>query len=422
IGVLLSGAGMFLVVFGLQEGQSQDWAPWIWGTIACGIGLTAAFVFWQSMNRQEPLIPLRIFRDQDFSLSNAGIAVMGFVAVALIVPLMFYLQAVCGLSPTRSALLSAPMAITTGVLAPFVGKIVDRAQPRPVIGFGFSALAIALTWLSAEMTPTTPIWRLVLPLAAIGVGMAFIWAPLAATATRNLPPELAGAGSGVYNAIRQVGSVLGSASMAAFMTWRLSAELPPMPDGVIGTSEGSVTRLPGFLHQPFANAMSQSLLLPAFVALFGIVAAVFLIGVRPGGESGVGDDQPTDPIPAVGEEQRYAGDDSEPDSFVDDDEYSEYTVTAGELHFHDHEDDHEDDTERFATHIATAGRLATKPQRPSTTEPIGFAHNGFHVDHEQRFRDPHDLARREQQPPQRRAKHYRDDPEPYGRHAMPSHD
>ena len=54
------------------------------------------------------------------------------------------------------------------------------------------------------MTPTTPIWRIVLPLTG-HVGMAFIWSPLAATATRNLAPQLAGAGSGVYNATRQVG-------------------------------------------------------------------------------------------------------------------------------------------------------------------------------------------------------------------------
>jgi MFS-type transporter involved in bile tolerance (Atg22 family) len=93
----------------------------------------------------------------------------------MILPVMFYAQAVCGLSPTRAALLTAPMAISTGVLAPFVGKIVDRSHPRPVIGFGFSMLAIALTWLSVEMTPTTPIWRLLLPLTAMGVGMAFIW-------------------------------------------------------------------------------------------------------------------------------------------------------------------------------------------------------------------------------------------------------
>ena len=281
LGVLLSGIAMFLVVFGLQEGQSHHWAPWIWGLIAGGVAVMGVFVYWQSVNKHEPLIPLRVFRDRDFSLSNAGIAVMGFVAVGMILPLMFYLQGVCGLSPTRSALITAPMAVATGVLAPVVGRIVDRSHPRPIVGFGFAVLSISLTWLSIEMTPTTPIWRLLLPFAAMGVGMAFVWAPLAATATRNLPPELAGAGSGVYNATRQVGSVLGSASMAALMTWRISDELPPMPQGTPRGGEGAVTELPAFLHQPFSDAMSISMLLPAFVGLFGVVSALFLVGGRP---------------------------------------------------------------------------------------------------------------------------------------------
>ena len=45
---------------------------------------------------------------------------------------------------------------------------------------------------------------------------------------------------------------------------------------VVNAREGSVTRLPAFLHEPFAAAMSQSLLLPAFFALFGVVAAIFI--------------------------------------------------------------------------------------------------------------------------------------------------
>ena len=181
---------------------------------------------WQSVNAHEPLIPLRIFRDRDFSLSNVGIATIGFAVTAMVLPVMFYAQAVCGLSPTRSALTHRADGDRDGPAGPVRRQDRRPIASRPVVGFGFSMLAIALTWLSIEMTPTTPIWRLVLPMAAMGVGMAFIWSPLAATATRNLPPELAGAGSGVYNATRQVGSVLGSASMAAFMTSRISAELP----------------------------------------------------------------------------------------------------------------------------------------------------------------------------------------------------
>ena len=153
IGMALSGIGMFMIVFALQEGQSHDWAPWVWGTIAGGIFFMAAFLCWQYVNPNDPLVPLQIFRDRDFSLSNIGVATIGFVVTAMIVPVMFYAQAVCGLSPTRSALVVAPMAIASGVLAPFVGRIVDRSHPRPVIGFGFSVVAISMTWLSIEMTP-----------------------------------------------------------------------------------------------------------------------------------------------------------------------------------------------------------------------------------------------------------------------------
>jgi EmrB/QacA subfamily drug resistance transporter len=490
LGVVLSGIGMFMVVFALQEGQSHDWAPWIWGTLAGGVGFMATFVIWQSVNRHEPLIPLIIFRDRDFSLSNIGVATIGFVVTATFLPLMFYAQAVCGLSPTRSALLTAPMAVATGVLAPFVGKIVDRSHPRPVIGFGFSVLAIAMTWLSIEMTPTTPIWRLVLPLTAMGIGSAFIWAPLAATATRNLPPELAGAGSGVYNTTRQVGSVLGSAGMAAFLTSRISAELPPMPQAVRG--EGSVTRLPPWLHEPFATAMSQSLLLPAFVALFGVVAAVFLLGFR-NADRLTGDDDLDD----ADRDAVYAVECGGDETFVDDDEYLEYEVAwddepepvtqtlpvvwadesvtepmrsrAEHLMHAPAEAWHSDPVEswRHFPRDDEPDESAPEPGEPQgdswrgdldellsdvpplrpDAEPIGFAHNGFHVAGEERFQplpppareearpsrharsSRHELA--ENQPEERQfwfesGRHSRgDDPDDaprYGRHSLPGRD
>jgi EmrB/QacA subfamily drug resistance transporter len=247
LGVVLSGTGISIVVFGLQEGQNFGWAPWIWAVIACGLALLVAFVVWQSVQRHEPLIPLTLFRHRDFGVSNAGIALMSFAAIACTVLLMFYLQDVCGLSPTRSALVMTPMAIATGVLAPIVGRIVDRVHPRPIVGFGFAMLAVALLWLSLEMTPTTAVWRLVLPLTMMGAAGAMVWEPLAVTASRTLPADLAGAGSAVYNTIRQVGAVLGSACIAALMA---------------------------------TASLRESMLLPAVAAALGAVAALFLVGNR----------------------------------------------------------------------------------------------------------------------------------------------
>jgi hypothetical protein len=105
-----------------------------------------------------------------------------------------------------------------------------------------------------------------------GVGNAFVWAPNSATATRNLPLQLAGAGAGVYNATRQVGAVLGSAAIAVLMDARLSAHglgsAGAAPEG--GTSGG----LPAGALEPFSTAMSESMLLPVAVLVLGFLSCL----------------------------------------------------------------------------------------------------------------------------------------------------
>jgi MFS family permease len=46
IGVVLSGVGLFLIVFALQEVRPQHGSPWIWAMFAAGAAMMAAFVYW----------------------------------------------------------------------------------------------------------------------------------------------------------------------------------------------------------------------------------------------------------------------------------------------------------------------------------------------------------------------------------------
>ncbi len=230
--------------------------------------------FWWQTRVAEPLVSLDLFRDRNFSLANVAITTVGFGVTAMAFPLTFYAQGVLGLSPTGAALLTAPMAVVSGLLAPVVGKLIDVAHPRWVAGFGMLAMPVALFWLSAIMGPTTPIWAVVLPTVLLGIASAFVWAPLATTATRNLPPQHAGSGAGVYNTTRQVGSVLGSAAIATLIASQLAANLPAGGPG--GGAETAIAHLPVALHAGFATAMSHAVLLPAVVLLIGFVAAVSL--------------------------------------------------------------------------------------------------------------------------------------------------
>ena len=274
LGVALSGAGMFLLVFGIQEGHQFEWSTAIWALIITGVAVLGLFVYWQARNRNEPLVPLRLFRDRNFSLANVAITVMGFSITSLSIPIMIWAQVVRGLSPTRAALLLVPMALMTILLARTVGGLTDRIHPRILTAFGFACLFTGLFWLTRVMTPDTSIWWTVPPMAVFGVGNAFVWAPNSATATRNLPIALAGAGSGIYNATRQVGAVLGSAAIAVLIDTRLAAEGLPSFSGAEGSS-GDGGTLPPQVAQAFSDAMASAVLLPTFAFLIGLVAVLF---------------------------------------------------------------------------------------------------------------------------------------------------
>jgi len=282
LGVVLSGVGLFLVVFGLQEGETYDWGT-ITGFISvplligAGVVVLIAFVIWQAVQKGEPLLPLSLFKDRNFALANIAITAMGFVITGMVLPLMIFFQSVRELTPTQSAFMLIPMAVISGGLAPVVGKLVDRVNPRWIAGTGFVFLAVALFWFGALLSPDVPIWVLLFPAALLGLANAGIWAPLSSTATRNLPMQLAGAGSGVYNTTRQIGAVLGSAAIAALMQARLTAELGA---GASAGGSGFEGSMPAAIAEGFSAAMGQSMFLPASVAIIGIIASIFF--AKPG--------------------------------------------------------------------------------------------------------------------------------------------
>ena len=271
LGVGLSGLGMFFLVFGIQQGHKYHWNGWVMASIIGGVALFVAFVVWQSKNRSEPLVPLSLFNDRNFSISNFSISTMSFTATAMGFPTMLYAQLVRGYSPLDSALLFVPMAVVSIVMAPIVGRFTDKVHPRTLCSAGFAVTAFAIFLISRTLTPHGAVWHILVAMALLGLGMAGIWAPLAATATRNLPMHMAGAGSGVYNATRQVGAVLGSAAIAVLIDSRIAAH------GLSGGAEpeGALKQLPEIVRGPFSQAMSDAMLLPAAILVLGLVSVLF---------------------------------------------------------------------------------------------------------------------------------------------------
>lgn len=296
-GVGLSAVAMFALVFGIQEGNAHDWGPFLgpigsWHLIGGGLVLLGAFIWWQGANRAEPLVPLGLFKDRNFSLANIAIACMGLSITAMSFPMILYLQSVRGLTPTLSALMLAPMALVAAALAPVVGKNVGRVEAKYFAIPGFFLFGASITAYGLLLRADTPLWLLLLPPVVMGLGSAMVWPAVSLTATRDLGQEDAGAGSGIYNTTRQVGAVLGSALIALVMEVRIGAESAKAvaaratgapASGVTGSlaEPGTGAAVPEFLHQAFSLALGQSLLLPGIVAMAAaLLAAMFRRGAR----------------------------------------------------------------------------------------------------------------------------------------------
>ncbi|MBH0775863.1 DHA2 family efflux MFS transporter permease subunit [Nocardia bovistercoris] len=295
-GIVLSGIGLFLVVFGIQEGNSYDWSAGIWLMIAAGVVVLGLFVWNQRRNTGEPLLPLGLFADRNFSLSNIAIAAMGAAITSLMVPIYFYLQAVREMSPTKSALVLAPMAIVTGIFAPFVGRFADRLHPRLVPTVGFTLFAAVVFCFAGVMSPDSSIVWFLIAAAIGGFANACIWAPLAATATHNLPVQLAGAGAGIYNTTRQIGSVLGSAAISALVASRMSAN--GLGGGKIAEGGAGQGAIPDFVKDAFSSALAEATVLPASILVIGVIASALFVRHSASGGRAASDKAEADTVAA----------------------------------------------------------------------------------------------------------------------------
>ena len=207
--VLLSFGGLGLLVYGIQFGQ---WPSILFGALLIGVLVRSA-----RNGTDNGFLPVELILHRSFALGALGVAAMGFSVASMFIPLMYWLQTVAGASPTASGAITAPMSVFALVLTPVAGYLTDRRNPGKLCAAGFSISAAGLALAIALILMGAGVWWFTAVTSLLGIGGAFVWAPNAAVTMRGIPEHETGAASGLYNTVRQVGSVLGVALVGAVL-------------------------------------------------------------------------------------------------------------------------------------------------------------------------------------------------------------
>ncbi|MBI2954588.1 MAG: DHA2 family efflux MFS transporter permease subunit [Chloroflexi bacterium] len=254
-GIALASAGLFGIVFGLIEGQPYNWgAVWGWVTIpeviAAGVLLLIGFVVWER-KQVEPLIPLSLFADRNFSLMNVVVAAVAFSMLGLFLPIIIYLQSVLGMTALEAGMALLPLSILSMFAAPISGRLADRMGGKYILIIGLVLNAIGMGAIVLLATPHSTWSTFLVPLIVGGLGQGFVMAPMTAVAMRGISPRVAGAASGVFNTTRQMGAVIGSAAVGAVLEHQLASELRAQ---AIADS----AKLPPEMRQGFVDALANA--------------------------------------------------------------------------------------------------------------------------------------------------------------------
>jgi EmrB/QacA subfamily drug resistance transporter len=214
-----------LVLISAWAGTAHEWtSPLIvsFGVVVVAAG--SAFVV-AERRAAEPLIPLSLFRDRNFTCATAAGLMFGLVLMGAIVYLPTYLQMVDGLSPTRAGLmmltLIAGLAVSTIASAQLVTRT-GRYRIPPILGAMLVAVALALL---STLPVKTNLMLTGVSLFALGAGLGCALQILLLIVQNSVQPSQLGTATAVHDFSREIGVALGSAAVGALFTGRLQALL-----------------------------------------------------------------------------------------------------------------------------------------------------------------------------------------------------
>jgi EmrB/QacA subfamily drug resistance transporter len=217
-------------------GEHFGWThPSALALVIAAVILSVVFVFVE-LRAEEPIIPMRLFRNSIFTIGNIFGFLIGFAMFGGAIYLPLYLQTVQGMSPTRSGLAMLPMVVGIFSMSIASGLLITRTgryKVYPIVG---SVILIASLVLLSSISVDTPYWQVAIYAwlfgTGLGLGMMTIVLPIQnAVDMRDMGVATSSSTFG-----RSLGGAIGAALFGAILTTRLGTYLSEELSGAAGSA------------------------------------------------------------------------------------------------------------------------------------------------------------------------------------------
>lgn len=215
---LVVTAGLACLVYAFSRGSTQGWSSWptIAGLVAA-MALILAFALLERRARL-PFVPAVLWRNRTL-LTGAGLmAVTTSILGGTLLISTFVLQQELGASALRTGLDYLPLAIAVGSAAHLGSKLLPRLGSRLTAIAGLLIIAGGLVLLLAAPDHAGYARWFLPAFISIGLGAGLTFVAASVTAMSQVPPELAGAGSGLLATGHEIGGALGVAVLTTVAT------------------------------------------------------------------------------------------------------------------------------------------------------------------------------------------------------------
>ena len=219
-GLIFLAVGLGSLQLVLDKGQKEDWFS---SDLIVVFALTAFFMLTllviNELNVEQPIINLRLFRDPTFATGSVVMFFLFFNLFGSIVLLPIYVQSLMGYTSYQAGLVLGPGGLATLCVMPIVGKLVQKVNPKKILGVGIVICSIT-TWLMSQFNLQADFWTFVLPRVTLGLGMGLSFIPLTTLTLSHIPREKMGQATSMYNLLRNMGGSVGIAVVTTLLARR----------------------------------------------------------------------------------------------------------------------------------------------------------------------------------------------------------